>query len=1417
MGREQVKANMRLAGRIKPIRRTGQVARPRPSQPFQGMEQSPSQVFGNSNSNNGVQQQQNPFGFSSQSQSFGGTQASNAGQAASASASFPPFSSIAPPDTSFTFAANSNVSYNNPFENTASNSNQTNQRGGFQGSIFSIPANQAVGPEKEREAKAKKQGDIYLDDSAPMWANGVNPFDATNNPASGSQEQPQSKPNGLENSSSSLSASQDQQPGNVFGKIDDSNKASEPSFPNLFGTSQPSQKTYNPFSAAKFPQSTSSQAAPNASASTSSIFTSAPSQQATTNIFGKLDAQKDAKGQPNVFGTSQPSNVNTSSLSQPTSNIFGQSQPQQNQPLSNIFGQSNSNHHKTQPAISPTENSPDRMSTTPDSSPSAVQQGVAAKFAALNPPASPSPQGNTSNTGVTLETSSQPPQLHATSAGQGGDNKLPGQGGSLFNRISRPIGQDQGTNLFGSVSRPSESSGQNSNASSEPASGSPEKNTNVFGGFGQVSKGVSESTSSATEKPKNFFGGFGQPSANTSKSDSDSAATSANGASQGPFSTNWKPPGSTTPAINSTQSFSSSTRPLTNEFSGFGQHPSKSTFNSHDPDNKLPDNASELFTGSKQASSTASPNKFQGPALPTTPATNSAGSIFDIQNMAPQGGNSAKRNVSGSKSGRPRIKALPRSKRRPGAAPTPPPEFGEDEKQQCITGYQLKAFDAGFKSSFDFRSDDDVQAAVTYYQSRRETIVKPEDPSITDTADSSKRKVPPAEDSESSPSKKARLEMTSTSTATPAQTRGSELSNGHVSLTQNPFTSQLSATKQLLPGKRNSDEILTTEDPTGASDSAKRMRGDSYASPSSSSTLNSSQTANIFKSIVDDTEERPAPTFETASPISQSSSAPAKVPTANMSSPVKPFIPALSKGNVFGNTTSPAKPTIKPPTFGSVAPASFLTQFQQKSKDEEQKKKEEAKAQDLDSDEDEDEWERQYEKDQGAKKQKLAGLAKGARFVPGKGFQSSEDETEKAVPKELVLNEDPSDPLSRASSVSVLEQPLQPLPNGVTNIFAHLSPAGSGAEDSKTGDADDEDTGSEDNQDDDGHRLASEDPRTDEAPSTQPQPTGNLFSPFSVMAGSKEVRPPANEKPASRSLFDRIEKDKDGNPVREIPPAEEEKASSPFSIFATGNSSGSFPNFSPSSQSPSADHTWKTDSPIKFGGIKSQPDLLVTSRGSPKPIVGGLFGKTSPPATSKVPTAPAFSLFQTSIVPKTPEVGFGIPIAKPTDSLAPSDAATKDSSRATSPGASSNAGTVSESGADAKDKEDELRDEQVDLTLGGPGEEDEVTLFEVKGKALKLDAANKVWSTEGVGPVRVLKHSESGKTRIIMRQHPSGKVILNAALLSGINYRYTDKKPKAVEVPFATDSGKLASFTLTVGKAEDASKLASILEENKRF
>ena len=176
--------------------------------------------------------------------------------------------------------------------------------------------------------------------------------------------------------------------------------------------------------------------------------------------------------------------------------------------------------------------------------------------------------------------------------------------------------------------------------------------------------------------------------------------------------------------------------------------------------------------------------------------------------------------------------------------------------------------------------------------------------------------------------------------------------------------------------------------------------------------------------------------------------------------------------------------------------------------------------------------------------------------------------------------------------------------------------------------------------------------------------------------------------------------------------------------------------------------------------------------------------------------------------PKAPAVGFGISIAKPSSSLAPPNAGSNNASRATSPGASSNAGSVSESGADGGDNEDEQQ-EQIDLASGGPGEEDEEVLYEVAGKAYEF---KKGWLVKGQGRVRVLKHPGSGKTRILMRQEPSGKIVLNAALLSGIDYVH---QPKAVSLGVATDSGQLVSYRIRVANDDDAAKLAKILEENK--
>ncbi len=90
-----------------------------------------------------------------------------------------------------------------------------------------------------------------------------------------------------------------------------------------------------------------------------------------------------------------------------------------------------------------------------------------------------------------------------------------------------------------------------------------------------------------------------------------------------------------------------------------------------------------------------------------------------------------------------------------------------------------------------------------------------------------------------------------------------------------------------------------------------------------------------------------------------------------------------------------------------------------------------------------------------------------------------------------------------------------------------------------------------------------------------------------------------------------------------------------------------------------------------------------------------------------------------------------------------SGATSNTTSRANSPGATTAGESANDSTADGEDGSVE-RHEQIDLTSGGLGEEDEDVLFEVKAKALTWEMK---WVTQEVGLIRVLKHRSSPTTR----------------------------------------------------------------------
>lgn len=557
-----------------------------------------------------------------------------------------------------------------------------------------------------------------------------------------------------------------------------------------------------------------------------------------------------------------------------------------------------------------------------------------------------------------------------------------------------------------------------------------------------------------------------------------------------------------------------------------------------------------------------------------------------------------------------------------------------------------------------------------------------------------------------------------------------------------------------------------------------------------------------------------------------------------------------------------------PPKFG--APVNFLSQFGKAAEKTADKEKETRKAEDFDSDEDnEEDWERKYDEEQKAKKQKLEEAAKATatKFIPGIGFtfeklENKKEESKTSQPSGSTANSSITS-TPAISSTSVLAKPRQTL-NKQQNIFAHLSDADSGQDGSKTGDADDEDE-DEDSVSDQNveHADYAEAPKAGTTSEIALKPNATAANPSAATSALFTQKPAekTDKSPPTRSLFDRISKPEETKPIiNPFTPSEKvddsEKPSTtpnrsnPFrqsqglgsSIFGKPTSSGSgaplfgesSPSFSfgsgafgkaspaapvapmfGSNNSPSGDNTWKVDSPIKFAS-SDNPQLKVTSPSPSKSPLGGLFGSPTTNTTSE-PSVKPTGIFSPTPA-KDPSGGFGFAFGGPPKlapgSLAlPSGLASNTTSRATSPGATTGGESAAESNA-GEDKDETTKDPQLDLTAAGPGEELEDVLFTVKAKALIYDAEKKNWPGKGVGMLRVLKHRDSNKTRILMRQDPSGKIVLNAALVSTLNYQFSP--PKGVNMAIPADTGKLSTWLVRVGKEEDARELAKILEAEKK-
>ncbi|KAG7113828.1 Nucleoporin like protein [Verticillium longisporum] len=275
----------------------------------------------------------------------------------------------------------------------------------------------------------------------------------------------------------------------------------------------------------------------------------------------------------------------------------------------------------------------------------------------------------------------------------------------------------------------------------------------------------------------------------------------------------------------------------------------------------------------------------------------------------------------------------------------------------------------------------------------------------------------------------------------------------------------------------------------------------------------------------------------------------------------------------------------------------------------------------------------------------------------------------------------------------------------------------------------------------------------------------------------------------------------------------------PFSFGSNGAAaapspapSGGMFNFGAGSSAPAAP-TSGNASPFQFGAGGTSP--AVASANSPFQ-----FGASQPaqPATATT-NAGMFNFGGNGA--STPSLNFTSASPQPpnqADNIPPARVRLLQTS-ATGPEASQGA-----PGAEGDDSE--KPHEQITLTEGGPGEEDETVVYEIRAKIMKFvppgqaesddegAAKNKSpWSTKGLGPFRLLKHKTTGAVRMLLRAEPRGHVVFNRSLLPSETYK---GQTKYVKLMTSNETGDgLETWMVQVKTPELAVKLAQTLEDTK--
>lgn len=126
---------------------------------------------------------------------------------------------------------------------------------------------------------------------------------------------------------------------------------------------------------------------------------------------------------------------------------------------------------------------------------------------------------------------------------------------------------------------------------------------------------------------------------------------------------------------------------------------------------------------------------------------------------------------------------------------------------------------------------------------------------------------------------------------------------------------------------------------------------------------------------------------------------------------------------------------------------------------------------------------------------------------------------------------------------------------------------------------------------------------------------------------------------------------------------------------------------------------------------------------------------------------------------------------------------------------------------------------KLDAVAVTTGEEHEDPLIDLKAKLYRFDKEGNQWKERGVGQVRLLKHKETGRIRLVMRQNKTLKICANHAVVPTVNlqeHQGSDKTWVWHASDFSDGELKDELFCIRFGSVENARAFKTAYEEAQK-